>query len=276
MSRERLLQNDLNTNSSISLYNQLILLIKQRLINDILRPGDLLPSEIELCNRYKISRSTVRQAFSILEKEGLIERIHGKGTFVTMPKLSRSLNSFYSFSSEMQRIGLPYSSHILSFEKIQAPLPIMDEMKLKKIEDTRVFKIVRVRNVDSIPFSLETVYVPVHICPVLNKEILEDASLYVMLGKYGNITPIRAEEIYNATIIRRPQAKLLQCPSGIPAFSVKRTTFDIREKVIEVVYFIVRGDRCHYELKVKADNISFLRQVDHISERNMVKLYSQQ
>jgi GntR family transcriptional regulator len=267
MGRERLLQTDLNTNGSISLYNQLILLIKQSLINDILRPGDLLPSEIELCKRYKISRSTVRQAFSILEKEGLIERIHGKGTFVAMPKLSRSLNSFYSFSSEMERIGLPYSSHIISFEKIQAPLLTMEEMKLKEVKDTRVFKIIRARHVDGIPFSLETVYVPVHICPVLNKEILEDASLYAMLGKYGNITPVRADEIYNVTIIRKPQAKLLQCSSGIPAFSVKRTTFDIREKVIEVVYFIVRGDRCHYELKVKADNISFLRQVDNIAEK---------
>jgi GntR family transcriptional regulator len=269
MGREQLLQNDLNTNGSIPLYNQLILLIKQNLINDTLRPGDLLPSEIELCNRYKISRSTVRQAFSVLEKEGLIERIHGKGTFVTMPKLSRSLNSFYSFSSEMQRIGLPYSSHIISLEKIEVPLTIMDEMKLEGVKDTRVFKIVRVRNVDNIPFSLETVYVPFHICPVLNKEILEDASLYSVLGKYGNITPIRADETYNAVIIRKPQAKLLQCSSGIPAFSVKRTTFDIREKVIEVVDFIVRGDRCHYELKVKADNISFFRQVDHVSEKTL-------
>ena len=93
-------------NSPVALYYQLKSILAQKIMNNEWQVGDRLPSEFELCKEYGVSRITVRQALAELEKDGLIKRRQGVGTFVTVPKIEQQLTSFYSFSEEFRKRGL--------------------------------------------------------------------------------------------------------------------------------------------------------------------------
>ena len=112
------LKNDLDMASDKPLYEQLISFIKSDIDDGLLNVGDLLPSENEFCERYDISRPTVRQALSALEEQGLVVRMRGKGSFVTRPKVKRSLKTLYSFSDEVAAMGLKSKSRVIAYEVI--------------------------------------------------------------------------------------------------------------------------------------------------------------
>src|SRR5450756_1435327 len=78
-------------------------------------PGDKIPNELALCHEYSVSRITVRQALTDLEREGYIIRKQGKGTFVSFPRIEQNLTSFYSFSDEFKKRGFRPSNKILEF-----------------------------------------------------------------------------------------------------------------------------------------------------------------
>ena len=77
-------------------------------------PGDPLPSEAELCERFSVSRMTVRQALQELTNDGLVERRRGQGTFVAHRPVHRHPGVFLSFTEEMNRRGVQATSRLLS------------------------------------------------------------------------------------------------------------------------------------------------------------------
>ena len=141
MGAEVILNSELDLNSSEPLYQQLLNIIMRSILDGTLKTGDMLPSEMELCERFSISRSTIRQAFAALESEGLIDRCRGRGTFVCIPKLKRGLKNLYSFSSEMRMLGMTPASDLLVFEKMPATDDLAYRLKLDFGEE--VYKIVR-------------------------------------------------------------------------------------------------------------------------------------
>ncbi len=251
---------DLDYYSQIPLYQQLITIIKRSVDSGALKEGDMLPAEMELCDKYSISRSTVRQAFAALEQEGIIARYRGKGTFVTSPKLKRTLKNLYSFSAEMSLLGLSSSSELMSFETIKAEGDLTQRMGLKEGED--VFKFVRLRRVNGEPLMLETDFVPTRLCPQLSKDVLKDKPLYSTLENVSGLKPVRAVESYDVTTIDANEAELLNTRTGSSAFFVQRISEDADGVVFEMAIMLVRGDRCRYEVELKGENISFLRKID--------------
>ena len=89
MDNDPILSAKLIEEHNVPLYYQLESLIRRCISSGLLKPGDMLPSEMELCQNFSISRSTVRQAIGRLEEEGLVQRHQGKGSFVAEPKLHR-------------------------------------------------------------------------------------------------------------------------------------------------------------------------------------------
>src|SRR5687767_15766889 len=77
------------------------------------QPGDPLPSDAELCERFGVSRMTARQAVQRLANEGLLYRVSGRGTFVAQDPVHRRMNTLLSFTEEMARRGLTARSQIL-------------------------------------------------------------------------------------------------------------------------------------------------------------------
>ena len=259
--REIFFKTNLDKSSNVPVYLQLYNYLKSLIINRVIILGDTFPSEAEFCQNFNLSRTTVRQAFMALEKDDLIIRIKGKGTFVSEPKVSRSLNNLYSFSGEMSSLGFETRAIVRSFNIVKADTK-QRQLFGKQDDDIRLFKIVRLRFVNELPLTLETVYIPVDRCPVLNEELLKASSLYSILHQYSGIIPNHASEIYSSVNLTKGTAQLLGCRSGSSAFLVNRVSYDIQETVFELADIYIRGDRCRYEVDLKASNVSFLRHID--------------
>ena len=91
------LKENLDLNSSAPLYIQIANILRQKINDGSLKVGDSLPAEMLLCKDLGLSRSTIRNAFALLEQEGKIIRKRGLGTIVCEPKLRRNLDTLYNF-----------------------------------------------------------------------------------------------------------------------------------------------------------------------------------
>jgi len=237
----------LDEKSFVPLYYQLTEELRENIENGEWPPNSLIPSETELCEKYKVSRGTVRQALSQLVQEGLLYRKQGKGTFVAEPKITQQLNRFYSFAQDMREKGLRPSSLLLQKEKILPDSYIKNILGLK--EEEMVYKIMRLRLADEEPLILETSYLVEELFPDLDKEDVEKVSLYDIILKKYRIKITRAKETFEPILIDEFEAKKLKIPVGSPALLVKRVTytagipFEFRKSV-------VRGDKCSYSVEL--------------------------
>lgn len=261
MEMNPILQSQLVEESGVPLYYQLVGIIKRSITAGILKPGDLLPSEAEICEIYHVSRSTVRQALGALETEGLVYRRRGKGSFISNPKLKRRLDNLYSFSNDMKQQGLSPRSQILAFEKIEPSIDLLKSLTLSRHSEL-VYKIVRVRVADEEPLLLETTFVPEKFCPFIEREMLETDSLYRILRERAMLNPVYAVETYEPVIIKKNEAEILKCKAGMCGYFVVRTSYLETGEVFELTQSLVRGDRCRFEVELYKDSVNFLRKVN--------------
>lgn len=224
--------------------------------NGELREGDALPTETALCKILGISRSTVRQAFQLLEDEGVIVRKKRVGTHVCKPKLKRSLNNLYNFTTEMHALGLAPSSRILAFSTMHPPTKIAETLNIAS-EDT-VFRIERLRLADGEPLLLETAYIPTYICPDLTREQLND-SLYATISECSGAAPMEAIETYEATTLMKREAELLNVHAGEPALRIHRISKNTAGQIFEYCVELARGDRNKYQIVLKNSGIQYSR-----------------
>jgi len=233
----------LEENGILPLYHQLTGVIKREIKIGSLKPGDKLPSEKELCEKYRISRTTVRQALLSLVNEGLLYRKQGKGTFVARPKLLRDLIEVYSFSTDMRNLGLNPSSDVLEQKIILATEDLARSLDLEAGKD-KVTKLTRVRLANNEPLLIETTYIPYNIAPSLVKEDMGSNSLYAVLSKKYKLSLSHAVETYEAISIGKREAKFLKCKPSSPGFFIERIAYIEDNTPIELTDSIVRADRC--------------------------------
>ena len=260
MDTNPVLMNKLSMDSDIPLYSQLVSIIKRNITPGTLTGGALLPSESELCLTFDVSRSTVRQAIGELESEGLVVRKQGRGTFVAEPKMRRRTENVYSFTSEINSMGMTPSSTILEFKVMDPPPDIVSMLELES-NHTQIYRFSRIRNVNGEPLILETSFYPVYIYPKLTRELLETHSFYSLLYEQG-IVPYSAVDSYEAVILGRREAELLGTRPGNSAFSVQRRTRTESGTVYEFTQSLIRADRVTLDVYLHKDGVSFARNVD--------------
>lgn len=260
MDANPILADSLSASSGIPLYSQLVNIVKRSISAGALAPGDLLPSESALCRHFAISRSTVRQAIGALEAEGLVTRRQGRGTFVAEPKTRLRAEDLCSFTGEMRAMGLTPSSTLVEFRRV-APSP--DVAGILGLGDTgeTVYRLIRVRSVDGEPLILETGFYPRRLYPGLTEELIRKNSFYSLLRGAG-VVPARAVDSYEAVLLGRREASLLNCRSGSCGFYVQRRTFDVDGACCEYTQSLVRGDRVRLDVQLHKDGVRFSRSVD--------------
>jgi GntR family transcriptional regulator len=261
-----ILKSNLSMNSDVPLYYQLITLIKRNISVGLLKEGDMLPSELELCNTFNISRTTVRQAIGELESEGFVVRRRGKGTFLCKPKMKRNLNNIYSFSTEMRQLGLDPSSKFIGFDKIKPKEDLIKAFNLKD-ESQLVFKIMRIRLADNEPLLLETTYIPEYIYPNLTEAVLKEKSLYTIIKNNAGFEPHTAEESYESVILNDKMAKMLGCKSNSSGMFVQRKTWTSTGELYELTQSFMRGDRSKFVVTLVKDGVSFKRDIDDLENK---------
>lgn len=253
-----IMRTNLSLESEIPLYAQLTGIIKNTITSGALEVGQLLPSEAELCERFEISRNTVRQAIGALEEEGLVVRKRGKGTFVADPAQRRK-GVQYSFTTEISSQGKTPSSTLVDFAVIDPPENIGRLMALEP--GVKVYCFTRVRNVDGAPLILETSYYPQYIYPNLTREMVETHSFYSLLYHVG-VMPFSAEDSYEAVLLGAREAQLLDCAEGSAAFHHQRRTAMEDGIVYECTSSYMRSDRVRLDVQFHKGGTKFMRVVD--------------
>lgn len=234
----------IDKNSDEPLYIQLMEILKNK-IEKYMDEGDQLDSEREICNDYDVSRTTVRQALDSLEKEGFIEKIQGKGNFVTRPLINQDLVKFYSFSEEMRKLGKTPTSVLRGFELVEVSERVARYLELN--EGELAYRIVRIRMADDVPMMYETTYIPCDRFIDLKPEYFAEKSMYNIFSQVYGVTISNAEETLYPIIINRLESLYLDFPEGGPGLKIRRITRE-GSKVIEYTESIARGDKFKYRV----------------------------
>jgi GntR family transcriptional regulator len=192
-------------------------------------PGDPLPSEAELCERFSVSRMTVRQALQELTNDGLVERRRGQGTFVAHRPVHRRPGVFLSFTEEMNRRGMQATSRLLSAGMDD---PHRSEtLDLGLAPDSQVVRVIRVRLADGVPVALEEAALIPELRGVLDTD-LGEGSLHGELERRG-VVATRATGTITARLARASETELLDLAPQSALLVELRILFDQQGRVFE-------------------------------------------
>jgi GntR family transcriptional regulator len=193
------------------------------------RPGAPLPSEAELCERFSVSRMTVRQALQELTNDGLVERRRGQGTFVAHRPVHRRPGVFLSFTEEMNRRGMQATSRLLSAGMDDARRSEHPDLGLAP--DSQVVRVVRVRLADGVPVALEDAALIPELREVLDED-LGGGSLHGALADRG-VVATRATGTITARLARASETELLDLAPQSALLVELRILFDQDGRVFE-------------------------------------------
>jgi GntR family transcriptional regulator len=211
-----------------------------------LEPHRRLPAERDLAEELGVNRLTVRRALDELERDGLIYRVQGAGTFVSVPQVSKSFE-FASFTEDMRVRSMAPGS--LSTEVTLEAAGAQVGYALGLSPSAKVVHVRRVRTADNVPMCLENSYLPHELVPGL-EDGMQSESLYEALTQRYGLRPERADQTILATVLDESSAKALLVAPFSPAFHVKRTAYDSRSRAIEYAESLYRGDRYSYTLSI--------------------------
>ncbi len=216
--------------------------------NGIYRVGEQLPTNMELCDIYGVSRITVNRALTDLENEGYIEKKQGKGCYVRFKEISQNISNFYSFTEELKKMGYVPSAII---DSISSEAPTKEVAAALDLNDNdKVVVIKRLRLADDTIVAFDRSIIPEKFIPHFEEEMLAGGSLYEALEQYYGIRPNHSEETIEAIDIVREDAQKMQIEPGSPVLLVKRISF-YNDKKVEFNYRIVNTKKFKYTMSLK-------------------------
>ena len=239
----------MNAAVGVPLYHQ----IKEELLDEIkggrLRPGERIETEQELMTRHGVSRATVRQALGQLIAQGYLEVRRGLGTYVAGPKIEQGLLGFYSFSREVERMGMRPGTRLLGL--VLEPAPDAVAAALELAPGTPVTALRRLRLADDEPLIVETSYLPAERFPRLADHDFDHQRLYDILTVDYGARPVRAREVFEPVLLSSEEAEVLGKRPGDPGLLLERIACDADDRPVEFCRSVVRGDRCRYFVELR-------------------------
>lgn len=226
-------------------------------------PGHRLPSEAQLCERFSVSRVTLRQALKELERSGLIEPRAGSGWFVSAPAtpgrrtsqqsaaapLSEPPGRLLSYSDMARARGLNPDSVVL--EQRVRPASMDDAETLAIAPGADLLSLRRLRRLDGLPVAIDHSLIPAAYLPDALTTDYAAGSLHESLREVG-IRLTRSEHELMAIAADEERADLLDVAAGYPLLAVWQVMFDQTGRPIEKGYITYRGDRYRFSAVVHA------------------------
>lgn len=223
-------------------YVQIEQVLRARL--SAMAPGAALPSDAELCEEFRVSRMTARQAVQQLVLDGLVHRAAGRGTFVAEVTAHRQATNLITFSSEMKRQGRTPSSEVL--DSGMRPATTAQARELVLTRGSRIVFLKRLRIADGEPIAVELVCLRSDVSAVLDAD-LSAGSLHRALVALGAV-PTSGRATIRAEAALRDDAKVLGVRTGEPLLVERRTIADQRGVPLEFTTSRYAADR--YSLDV--------------------------
>ncbi len=240
----------IDKSNPLPMYYQLKELLREKIATGEWQPGDMIPSERELSEQYRISRMTARQALTELAIEGLLRRQQGRGTFVAEPKIEHGLTRLTGFTEDMKARGLRPGARVIRIELIHPPILAMQALQISP--GKKILLLERLRLAQEKPIALETSHLHFHGIENLLHQNLEDNSLYKILAENYQISPARAVQKIGADLCSQREQELLKLQEGAPVLRNKRITFDQWGKPFEYTESAYRADRYVFQAELNA------------------------
>lgn len=215
------------------LYQQIKGLITQSLESGEWKPGEIIPSEMELAARYKVSQGTVRKAIDELAAENLLVRRQGKGTFVATHSEDRAQFRFLRLLAD-DGAEHPHVSKLLECRRLRATADIARQLELKPADPVVLVR--RLLQFDGETTVLDEIWLPGGLFRGLTLERLSEykGPLYAMFESEFGTRMIRASEKIRAVAADPAVAGQLHVPPGFPLLSVERVSYTYGDKPVEV------------------------------------------
>jgi GntR family transcriptional regulator len=242
----------LNTHSP--LYDQIKDILKTRILEGAYLPNEQMPSESELVAKFGVSRITIRQALGELQNEGLIFRVHGKGTFVSRPRAFQDLGSLQGFGTAMRQMGYETHSKVLSIRTVKPPVHVQEKLKLPK--SARVTELKRLRFLNREPISVDVSYLPASIGAKLVKEDLANRDVFTILENNLQVTLGYADLQISSVIVKETMAAQLRVEEGSPLLFIERIIHTSDGSPLEYEQLYYRGDAFQFKVRVDRTAIS--------------------
>ncbi|QZY53096.1 GntR family transcriptional regulator [Leucobacter tenebrionis] len=202
-----------------------------------LHEGAQLPAEQELAAAYRASPMTVRRALDLLQEQGVVTRIPGRGTFVRHGIISKS-SALTSFTEDITMRGMTPGTRVLGVDEVTPTSEVSRDLSLGRTE--LVLQLERLRFADDEPICLEVAHVPQRYAKALGDSAL--VSLHRGLASIG-LAPDSATRRVHAAIVTDRQATLLGVPPGSPTLNIIQVFFDERGRPIQRSNACFRADR---------------------------------
>jgi GntR family transcriptional regulator len=220
-------------------YQKIQATIVKLIDNGQLKPGDAVDSERELAKIHQVSLMTARHALTALEREGLVHRRRGAGTFVAPPKIH--FNKLTSFTEQMASRSLAACSKVLSFGVVDNEQEVAARLALSA--HARLLKVERLRLAADEPFAVETCYLPADQFAGLTRSSVTRGSLFsIVEGSYG-IQIAYADEEMDATAAAPATANLLKVARDAPLLRIRQLIYSTKGIATLYVLGLYRSDR---------------------------------
>jgi GntR family transcriptional regulator len=231
------------------LYQQIKVLILQSLQGGEWKPGDAIPSEMDLAVRFRVSQGTVRKAIDELAADNLLVRRQGKGTFVATHAAQHVQYRFLRLlpdSGDTTTEG-PAERRIIECKRQRAPADIARSLGLRSGD--AVLQVRRVLAFQGVPTILEDLWLPAAPFKGLTAERLDTyrGPMYALFETEFGVRMVRAEEKIRALAATAPATEFLDVPAGAPLLSVERIAYTYNDLPIEVRRGLYRTDTHHYQ-----------------------------
>lgn len=239
---------ELDFENHMPLHIQLREILREEIIKGT-REGEKIPSERELIEKFQVSRTTVREAVSGLVNEGLLEKRHGKGTYITSSAsrpIEDWLGSLNSYNEVIESLNLKPGSKLLYKNKVTRPQHIQNILNVDEF-----YVIERLRFADDIPIAIEKHYYPLEIGMKLAKFDLEKEPIYKLLESSLGIVLAEANQSISSKLPTKKDANNLGISQSMSVLETERMTYDPGGKIVEYYKAIYRSDKYVFRINLK-------------------------
>jgi GntR family transcriptional regulator len=234
----------------LPLYHRVYLVLRQQVEEGRFDPAVKMPGEHELAADYRVSRITVRRALEMLERDGLIRRRRGAGTYASPPGPAQpQRDNLRGLLENLLAMGLRTKVRLLEFDYVPATAEVAGLLDVPP--GASVLRAVRVRSTRGVAFSHLTTWVPEDVGRRFAREDMAERPLLALLEQHETIA--RAEQTISATLADATVAPRLQVEIGTALLWVRRQVFNTEGRVIEAIDSLYRPDLYAYQIGLVRD-----------------------